>query len=98
MSKKRPQRTKHIPQRTCVVCRQEGDKRGLIRLVRGPDGRVAVDPTGKQSGRGAYLCQQPDCWEKALKQPQLLNRALNTSLDEADREAIARHKPVAAKE
>jgi predicted RNA-binding protein YlxR (DUF448 family) len=43
--------------------------------VRAPDGSVAIDPTGKRSGRGAYLCDLPDCWQTALKRGTLL-RAL----------------------
>jgi uncharacterized protein len=54
------------PQRTCIACRQTGDKRGLIRIVRTPEGEVAVDETGKRAGRGAYLCADPACWRAAL--------------------------------
>lgn len=54
------------PQRTCIACRQTGDKRGLIRIVRTPEGQVAVDVTGKRAGRGAYLCANPACWQVAL--------------------------------
>ncbi len=41
-------------------------KRGLIRLVRRPEG-VQIDPTGKMPGRGAYLHNLRSCWEKGLK-------------------------------
>ncbi len=68
-------RPRHVPQRTCVACRQTGDKRGLVRIVRAPDGSVSIDPTGKRSGRGAYLCHTPACWEAALKRG-VLPRAL----------------------
>jgi predicted RNA-binding protein YlxR (DUF448 family) len=68
-------RPKHVPVRTCVACRRTDAKRGLFRLVRDADGRVAVDPTGKQAGRGAYLCHDPACWEQALKR-RGLERAL----------------------
>lgn len=81
-----PQR--HIPQRTCVACRSERPKREMVRIVRAPDGVVSVDPTGKQSGRGAYLCLQPTCWQTALKR-HALDRALKTELSAADREALA---------
>ena len=64
-------RGKHVPQRTCVVCRTVHDKRELVRLVRTPEGLLVVDKTGKQSGRGAYLCRQRSCWEAALKGRQL---------------------------
>ncbi len=68
-------RVKHVPQRTCVACRRTDAKRGLIRLVRTPEGQVVVDPTGKRHGRGAYLCYSPTCWEHALKR-QILQRTL----------------------
>ena len=81
-------RPKHIPQRTCIACRRTDAKRGLMRLVRDADGRVAVDPTGKRAGRGAYLCHDPACWEQALKR-QGLERALRlTALQPEDREAL----------
>ena len=53
MPKRRPD---HVPMRTCAACRQVRAKRSLTRIVRGPDGRVAVDPTGKAAGRGTYIC------------------------------------------
>lgn len=71
----RGNRPRHIPQRTCVACRQTGAKRQLVRVVRAPDGSVTIDPSGKQSGRGAYLCASPECWQAALKRG-VLPRAL----------------------
>ena len=52
-----------IPQRTCISCRQVRDKRGLVRIVRGVDGGVEVDPSWKKAGRGAYLCPRLQCWQ-----------------------------------
>lgn len=78
---------KHVPQRTCVVCRETGAKRTLTRLVRTSDAGVRVDPTGKQNGRGAYLCSQPVCWKKALDS-DVLEKALRTTLTDADRQHI----------
>jgi uncharacterized protein len=75
-------RPKHQPQRTCIVCRDKTPKRALIRIVRTPDGEVHVDPTGRANGRGAYLCGNPDCWNRALRSG-VLSRALRTELDEA---------------
>lgn len=81
-------RVKHVPQRTCVACRRGDAKRGLIRVVRDADRRVAVDPTGRRNGRGAYLCHDPACWEAALKR-RALERALRLeSLDPEDRAAL----------
>jgi predicted RNA-binding protein YlxR (DUF448 family) len=64
----------------CISCRETGAKRGLTRIVRSPEGEVAIDPTGKRNGRGAYLCDKPVCWDRALAGP-LLGRALNIEID-----------------
>jgi uncharacterized protein len=72
----RGSRPRHVPQRTCVACRQTSAKRQLVRIVRTPDGSILVDPTGKLSGRGAYLCDSPACWQAALKPRGALARAL----------------------
>ena len=81
-------RPKHIPVRTCVACRRTDAKRGLFRLVRDADGRVAVDPTGKRAGRGAYLCHDPACWEQALKR-RGIERALRIeNIQTEDRAAL----------
>ncbi|MEW6178669.1 MAG: YlxR family protein [Chloroflexota bacterium] len=82
MAKKPAQRTKHIPQRTCVGCRQVMAKRVLIRIVRTPQG-VQIDPTGKLAGRGAYVHEDRQCWERALK--GALAHALKTELTEQER-------------
>ncbi len=81
---RRPRR-KHLPQRTCVGCRQVQAKRSLIRIVRGADG-VRVDPTGKAPGRGAYLHDLRSCWEAGLKGP--LARALRTELSAEVRQEL----------
>jgi len=72
---------KHLPQRTCVGCRTVLSKRSLVRLVRRPDG-VQVDPTGKLTGRGAYLHNRRSCWQKGFKGP--LAHALKTTLTTDD--------------
>lgn len=85
------QRPRHVPQRTCIACRKVDAKRGLQRLVRLPDGHVAVDPTGKRAGRGAYLCAERGCWETALKR-RAVERALKIdALDSGDRQALQAH-------
>jgi hypothetical protein len=80
--KKLVQRMKHVPQRTCVGCREILPKRKMVRLVRTADG-VQIDPTGKLAGRGAYLHDRRECWERGLK--GALGHALKTSLSQADR-------------
>ncbi|MGE3798130.1 MAG: RNase P modulator RnpM [Thermomicrobiales bacterium] len=78
--KRKGPRPKHQPQRTCIACRDKTAKRGLIRVVRTPDGSVVVDPGGKANGRGAYLCENPDCWRRALTSNSI-EYALKVSLD-----------------
>jgi len=56
-----------VPVRTCVGCRAAEGKRGMVRVVRTPEGRVVVDPTGRANGRGAYVHPARVCWEKALR-------------------------------
>jgi len=68
-------RAPHVPQRTCIACRQVGGKSGLLRVVRTPEGEVRLDDTGKLPGRGAYVCSRAVCVEQAVKQKKL-GRAL----------------------
>jgi predicted RNA-binding protein YlxR (DUF448 family) len=85
MAGKRGMKPKHIPQRTCVGCREVLPKRNLIRITRGVDG-VAIDPSGKAQGRGAYLHDMRSCWAKALKGP--LAAALRTTISDVDRRTL----------
>ena len=80
-------RRRHVPLRTCIACRQSKDKRELIRLVRTPEGELVVDETGKQNGRGAYVCRQRTCWEKALQGHQV-SRALKMEVGEDERRML----------
>ncbi len=86
--KKSSPRPKHVPQRTCIACRRSDAKRGLIRVVRDAEGRVAVDAGGRRNGRGAYLCHELACWEVALKR-RAIERALRVeALHPDDRAAL----------
>ncbi|MEA5143764.1 MAG: YlxR family protein [Oscillibacter sp.] len=69
---------KKIPQRQCVGCRAMRDKRDLLRIVKAPDGTISLDTTGKKSGRGAYVCHDPECLKKARK-----SRALERTFEVA---------------
>ncbi len=88
-------RPRHVPQRTCIVCRTTAGKRTLTRLVRTADEGVQVDPTGKRNGRGAYLCDQPACWQRAIS-GDVLEKALRATLTTEDRERLRSHAPQAA--
>jgi predicted RNA-binding protein YlxR (DUF448 family) len=87
---------KHIPQRTCVGCREVEAKRELMRIVRTPDGHVVADPTGKRAGRGAYLHKERECWEAALGARGGLERALklDAPLSPEDRAALEQLRAV----
>ena len=85
MKKKPVQRVKHVPQRTCVGCREVLSKRQMIRIVRTAEG-VRLDPTGKLAGRGAYLHDRRECWERGLK--GALAHALKAELTPDDRSEL----------
>lgn len=78
--------SKRVVVRTCVICREKDSKRQLTRLVRTPGG-IVVDPTGKLNGRGAYLCDKPECWQRAAVS-DALTKALRVTLTDTDRERI----------
>jgi len=71
-----------------VACRQVRNKRDLVRIVRTTAGEVQIDPSGKRSGRGAYLCPVRECWEQALAQGQL-DHALKTRLSDKEQTKLA---------
>lgn len=94
---KQPGRQKHVPMRTCISCRETKSKRELLRVVRTPDGHIVLDPSGKKSGRGAYLCARLSCWQRALKakkrpeqggETSLLETEFEQALSTEDREAL----------
>ena len=76
-----PMKPRKVPMRMCVGCREMKEKKELIRVVRGSDGVVSLDPTGKKAGRGAYVCRQKECLKKAIRQHQL-ERQLDITLTE----------------
>lgn len=69
------------PFRKCVGCKEQKVKSELIRVVKEKDGRVSLDLTGKINGRGAYICKDEECLEKAYK-TNALNRSLSTNIEE----------------
>ena len=72
---------KKIPQRQCMGCRERKAKKEMIRVVRGTDGTVSLDFSGKLNGRGAYICPQPECLKKARK-AKSLERSLEVPIPE----------------
>ncbi|MFQ6099253.1 MAG: RNase P modulator RnpM [Armatimonadota bacterium] len=71
-----------MPQRRCVACGASGPKRSLLRVVRSPDGAVSYDPTWKAAGRGAYVCCDLECVEKALR-TGALSRSLKVEVPDS---------------
>ena len=75
--------------RTCIACRQEKEKKQMLRIVRDKDGNIKLDFTGKASGRGAYICDDPACIEKCVRH-KLIGRALNAPVSHEVYEYIAK--------
>lgn len=72
---------KSIPQRTCMGCNSKKDKKDLIRIVKNNKNEICIDKTGKQDGRGAYICKNDQCLEKAIKTKRL-ERTLGIKISE----------------
>ena len=72
---------KSIPQRTCIGCNSQKNKKDLIRIVKNKDGEISIDRTGKANGRGAYLCDNVECLEKAIKSKRL-EKTFETKISE----------------
>ena len=81
--------SQHIPQRTCVACRQVRPKRELIRLVHIANGGIEIDTSGKRAGRGAYLCKNLECWQAGLRGNRL-DYTLRTTITKENQEQLMR--------
>jgi len=88
-------RKRKIPLRTCVGCGEQKPKRELIRIVRTPEGQVEIDPTGKKSGRGTYICPQRSCLQKAIKGKKI-ERSLKHEISPEVLEKLAEQLPADA--
>ena len=62
---------KNIPQRTCIGCNVKKDKRDFIRIEKDSNDNISIDKTGKANGRGAYICDNIECLEKAIKNKKI---------------------------
>ena len=58
---------RYVPVRTCVACRGVTPQENLIRVVKSADGKIVIDLNHKAQGRGAYICRNKSCIEKAQK-------------------------------
>ena len=80
---------KKIPQRQCMGCRERKAKKELIRVVRGTDGVVSLDFSGKLNGRGAYICPNAACLAKAQK-AKSLERSLEVPIPQEVYDRLAK--------
>ena len=74
-----PMKPRKVPMRMCVGCREMKPKMTLLRVVKPQEGDAHIDRTGKAPGRGAYVCDDPECLKKARKS-RALERALECSI------------------
>ena len=75
------EKVRKIPVRQCLGCNEHKPKAELIRVVRSPEGEISLDTRGKKSGRGAYICHDVKCLNKARKSKRI-DRALDVTIPE----------------
>ena len=69
---------KKTPLRQCVGCGEMKSKKEMMRVIKTPEDEIVLDDTGKRNGRGAYICRERSCLQKAQK-----SRGLERSLKHA---------------
>ena len=79
---KKKKKNEKIPQRTCIGCKVKKDKKDLIRIVKNKENKITLDRTGKANGRGAYICDNIQCLEKAIK-TKALERTFEMNISES---------------
>lgn len=62
-----PTKNKKIPLRQCAGCGQMNEKRQMYRVIRTKEGELLLDKTGRKNGRGAYICPNEQCLQKAVR-------------------------------
>ncbi len=80
-------KSKKIPMRMCLGCREMKPKRELVRVIRTPEGEIKLDVTGKASGRGAYICRSAECLKQSIK-TKALSRAFDTAVGDEVLQAL----------
>ena len=78
---------KKQPQRTCMGCNEKKSKKEFIRIVKNKESEIKIDRTGKQEGRGAYICDNIECLEKVIKSKRL-ERTLDTKISQEIYESL----------
>lgn len=80
---------KQIPVRQCMGCREMKPKNEMVRIIRTPENEICLDKTGRMNGRGAYICMNIECFNKAVRS-KAVERALKVSIPDDIYEAIGR--------
>ena len=80
-------KVKKIPMRMCIACHEMKQKKEMLRIVKPKEGDAFIDFTGKAAGRGAYICNNPDCVKK-LKKARLLNKTFSAEIPQEVYEKI----------
>ncbi|MBP5249129.1 MAG: YlxR family protein [Lachnospiraceae bacterium] len=78
---------KKVPLRKCTGCNESFPKSQLIRVIKTPEGEIKIDRTGRQNGRGAYICDSKDCFEKA-RRSKGIERSLGVPIPEEIYESL----------
>ncbi|MBR5513983.1 MAG: YlxR family protein [Ruminococcus sp.] len=81
-------KSQKIPMRLCLGCNEMKPKKELMRVVKSPEAEISLDFTGKKNGRGAYLCKDVQCFEKARK-ARRFEKSLSCRIDESVYEVMA---------
>ena len=93
----RETRTKSkVPMRQCTGCREMKNKKELLRVLRSAEGEILLDDTGRKNGRGAYLCRDPECLQKA-RRSKGLERSLKIEIPEEIYERLEKELNAIAK-
>ena len=71
---------KKIPERKCLGCNEMKPKKELIRVIKTPEGQILIDKTGRQNGRGAYICNSIECYQAARKNKHSAKRTRHFAL------------------
>ncbi len=85
-------KTKKIPMRMCIACREMKPKAEMTRVVKTADDEIYLDPTGKAAGRGAYVCNNADCLKK-LSSKKLLHKAFSANVGDEVYQGIGEETP-----
>lgn len=72
-------KTKKIPSRICVGCGGKKEKQDMVRVVKTAENGICLDMTGKMNGRGAYVCRNVECLQRAVS-GRGLERSLKTTV------------------